>query len=1818
MRQICKRFLAVFLTVCILASLFPTALAADLVKENGLSITASGGKKTITVNAKPGGGDASQQGGAASNGTLTLTGVPATIGRDYEQAVTVTVENTSGQAVQYYLECENPYDDIYMNFVSSGSKDAPLTIQAGERQDVTLSVFAQNATKTSYTVKVTATVEDGKSVTMDLTFGCRAAAGSVSFTKGTVDSATLATTYTVTNIGTEKITDLTLSAAGEAADYVRISPSVENYEIVEGGTVEVKLIPDLGKMKANNKNVITGQLVASGGASAQADIFFDTNGQDITSMTMGQLALYQDGNPLYNLEMKEDSLSVKVTNGDQETDISSYVETKGPVNTAEKINDVLDVIIDETDATFNISYGSEYSYGENKSMSVNIQVSTKALSAAPLSLMQDKEYYTYNKDTGTLTYTETYYLSPEEYLGMLADSTHNVGSALSVQDWTGKAYELNNPDASAFEVKVMESIVDPDLWKSFGFEDVLPPIFDSDLVGELGQIGDCFSTAGDIVDTYTVWTNPTIDNTTKTYYTGLTITKNILRWGKSAVAASPLDGAGYIACLLGEFFVDCMLEDLETEMNSSALFYNIYGRQCTNASRVKSSFYIPDFGDNQVTIYETGRMYDGSPYGGNAGYAEDQFGGDHYIHNRDVRYDYILNGTKVGETKNNGLTEVSIAKLDGSALRPGTNTLVRDYNTNAGHYSVVADTEITILYPADTEISYIGKPEGLEDVRLLPDFAVYEENILPEAAIIGEATTVKVYVYNRGSRSGWTDISISDGATLLYSAENVKIDAFSDETVTFNWTPAAETTNLTVTLTNKSVGLAERKTDNNTATRAVKARSRQVPVIGSITPTEAVLEGSAVRFTVGISNIADVTSASFTVDGATQPSTLTALTADTAQAAVKVHGLAAGGHTVKASVMYKTGPDTEAAVEGAETTITIKAPSEIPFTIGADVIDSKFTIVRANDFRAVTVSNLTVATHTVICNADMTEHPENYYLVTVCQGGLILTPLNELNNKELSLTGGKDITIESGSEVQLGRVRLQKLNGKSFYLDVTPKDGVLTCVGVNSCQLSIGYSVAGMSLNANVSVADLTGSKTINLADYYQLYHINMPANQQYNENTYFYGSIYYKTALGTQRYYPSTNNGIVYDAAKNQLTVLVTSSSPAEDAELLLTVNGNTLYRLDLANGTDPITAEWNHYKVTYTCTQANTLSVSSTQLEVSENTTSLGGQLLYLPVGEYNFLVNYAADGKQCHHTSKFVIADQDVTEDLPGPAENPATATFTWPSTWSVDDAYLNYSVTDSSGKHWNAGIQVSIGEPVTLPAGEQNLNLTLYRHDGNTQIAYGTFELKVMLTEGANTNVAVADTYEGTANITNTSWYAGDYCNVEISDMKAQDGTELSYYYASHTKGYLNGTVTLTKQGNPSVEYTVPFTRSNLYNYTSTSISFLLPEDMEAGEYTYEVLLTTAQIASRQYTITFDANGGSGAMEAQTVDAGTEYTLPSCGFGAPSNSEFKAWKIYDVEYAQGAVYTVNQPTTVYAVWKDKTSGSDIGGNPDDSNPSYPPYYPYFPDYDNSYSSPSTPSYSVTPPSGTANGLITVNPKNASSGSTVTITAKPDDGYELDKLTVTDANGREVAVSNQGNGKYTFKMPASKVKIGASFKKISPTSNPFSDVAASDYFYDAVLWAVENEITNGISANTFAPNTVCNRAQMVTFLWRAAGSPEPVSYANPFSDVDLGAYYGKAVLWAIEQGITNGTSATAFDPTAVCNRAQMATFMFRFAKGRTTGTGTPFGDVEKGSYYEEAVQWAVENGITYGISTTTYGPAMDCTRGQIVSFLYRYFVG
>ena len=438
-----------------------------------------------------------------------------------------------------------------------------------------------------------------------------------------------------------------------------------------------------------------------------------------------------------------------------------------------------------------------------------------------------------------------------------------------------------------------------------------------------------------------------------------------------------------------------------------------------------------------------------------------------------------------------------------------------------------------------------------------------------------------------------------------------------------------------------------------------------------------------------------------------------------------------------------------------------------------------------------------------------------------------------------------------------------------------------------------------------------------------------------------------------------------------------------------------------------------------------------------------------------------------------------------------------------------------------------------------------------------------------------------------------------CEIKVTDIRTGDGT------------YLNCAVAVQYGGTATVKsgtYTAPYA-AYVYNSGGTI-------NIENGTFTGVVRAdattdTTAVINIKNGSFngeiqkgggpgseTISITGGTFSFDPSTKvkNNGTDYIVKRAGSEGAYTYTVLARSgltsgvyLTDPSGALASNYYVS--STANGVWTVSYSAPSSGGG----------------------SSSSSRRYDVSAPS-VKHGDVTVSPKSASKGDTVTITVKPDSGYELDTLTVKDASGSKIKVKDKGDGKFTFTMPASKVTVSAEFAEIETLD--FADVPTDAYYYEAVKWAAKKGITGGIGNGLFGPNQPCTRAQIVTFLWRAAGSPEPKTMSS-FADVSMDAYYAKAVAWAVENGITTGTGDGKFSPDATCTRAQSVTFLFR-AIGKLVDSKAEFSDVLADSYYANAVDWAVENGVTNGIGDGLFGPDNSCTRAQIVTFLYRAYQG
>ena len=389
-------------------------------------------------------------------------------------------------------------------------------------------------------------------------------------------------------------------------------------------------------------------------------------------------------------------------------------------------------------------------------------------------------------------------------------------------------------------------------------------------------------------------------------------------------------------------------------------------------------------------------------------------------------------------------------------------------------------------------------------------------------------------------------------------------------------------------------------------------------------------------------------------------------------------------------------------------------------------------------------------------------------------------------------------------------------------------------------------------------------------------------------------------------------------------------------------------------------------------------------------------------------------------------------------------------------------------------------------------------------------------------------------------------------------------------ASHAKAVVDTEITLT--ATPDKGYHFKEWEVMSGGVTIENNKFTMPDG------NVEVKAIFEKDAPTEFTITFDGNGGTPSVDSMTTIDQKLSSLPRAS--RRGSYRFLGWYLADgAEITTDTVFSAN--TIVYAHWTYTGGGGSSG-------------YSY---------------YTIKATAGTGGSISPSGSISVREGRDQTFTITPDKGYAVANVKI---DGKSIGAVKS----YTFENVSRTHTIEVIFMKANgnPQTGVFVDVATGSYYEDAVDWAVENGITQGTDDTHFAPDGICTRAQAVTFLWRAAGSPAPKTNTMPFTDVNAGSYYYDAVLWAVENGITKGTSDTTFSPNMICTRAQIVTFLWRSEKSPAAGTANPFADVKSTAYYAGAVLWAVKENITKGTTSTTFSPNADCTRAQIVTFLWR----
>ncbi len=1743
-----KRILSTLLCLVMLAVLIPHISFAEVNADENSDVLSIEAQYKDTVKLQKSVGTEEDY-----NGNLILTGGNFSVGRDYSQKCDVTVRNTSNTAIKYHLECVNNYDDISVNFVKEGSIDNPSVIQSGETQNIELSIFTQNAENVDYELPIYAYTDvltaapaptgDGEPTEKKadskttIYLRCNQPDWNVSLNMTSSDASTLSKTYSLRNNGAD-ISDVYVYTDGEVAEYTKYYPLISNYQLNSDDSVYFTLSPDLAKMKENNKSVISGNLVVKSGANKLTqEISFDTKGAEINSTTMGELGLVQDNNPYYKLALNDEAVKSTIKVGEENIAFEDVLGDK-KLNevTTEDINNIAKQIFNESvDYCFDISEEAELSYGIDGE-TIGISTRIYVTSGDYAETAADDDWYTFDPSTGVLTVTDTKRYNSKEYEQLAAEIMASVGKGIDIP---GTISEIVIPnDHTDFQVHVEKKFV-KEAWKT-ATEDI---DFIQDING-LNKGLKVYSTLSDVVKVGSVIENPNYDDATKAGYAGLKAAKNVLRWASVPLSAHPV---GFIAAMIGEYCIDQMISDLEDSMelrDGSAMYYDVYGSQCTNRGSVTADFYVPNFRSNDIELYETGRMFSGN---------------DHkYVNNYDTKYDYYLNKNKIGSSENNGLTEVNMLKLPIDSLKFGSlNQLTWDYNTNPGNHYVTTNSEITLIYPSDAEVSYIGSPESLEDVRLHPDFAVYTENVYADSdLVVGEANKLKFNVYNRGSQSGWVTISISDGGSEIYRQENVFMEAFSSKSIELDWTPTLDKNNIEVALENKTVGIEERKTDNNVAKKVIAAEKRTAPKIINIEPKQAFVDDE-ICVTANISSSKYVKDVRFYIDNVMCEGSVQSREADegSVQYYIVIPALSAGKHSIKAETEYFVNK-TDTALLDKTADIDISSENKITFGVDNTIVNPSFTVtmLSENGYEATKAEVLPAddGAYIITLKNDMIGNIDNCRLFLMCDGGFINIPISDLlsERKTLSLNNCKNLEFSLPPEKgKIKEISIEYVDNNSIDKDIRiPCNGPLKLSPASyDIDVQLEDDIGGISLY-DIDLTENDG--LIDLSNYIIRYEFELK-DEDLNSLNYINAHICYTDSgeMDFEKYYLNSkiNKEANTVSCSSTSRWLIKDLSNSDKAYLYLHLN-DTLYRVDIkANDIPRVLSKADLINVGFKMDDQSKPEIMSVSVLGSNGVSyTFNADNIYLPKDIYDISITYKHNSKQIAVKDKIDLSEADDKFDIELETENEAFVDVALDLPSIFDKVAVSDELSDFSNGTLSFE-QVLKSKMITLLEGNHKLSLTFLGSDNKCS---AIVKREIDVNRSVDNVIAIDTKYSGEINYLRSigsEVHFGDKdfsISLDTFTLKDKYNNILKSYYASKEESYLVGSAKFVSVSNPEEVYEVPISGRDLY-----SINGKLPN--VSGEFNVFVSLAAVGIEPEGLYINASAEQGgsispSGAIEVQEGE--------SAEFKIKADSGYKISDVLVDDVSVGAVKSykfenITEPHTIVAKFEVRQSTGGGGG--------------------------------WTKNSGLSTGAVT---PASPSPSAAAVSASP--------------------------------IPSAAVETT---QPITQSKQIFADVAPSDWFSSAVNDLYSKGVITGTTDTTFSPYDDTTRAAVITMLYRMSGSTE-LSDVSVFNDVESGMWYSNAVVWGTNNGIVSGNGDGGFAPNRAVTREELVKMIIAYVRYKNSenikvGDISGFADANSVSGWAlESMQAAYGSGIISGYpEDNTIRPQATATRAELAQVIW-----
>ena len=1378
------------------------------------------------------------------------------IDHDFAQYRTIGIKNNLAVPYEYYLTCENVPADLAMGFIKAGSELDPVLIDANATSEVELAIFAQNAKQRSYTFNVkayqvvngTSTLIDEAVINLSVTSGNL----TVDCTLTSDDPTTLAKTMTLRNIGDTNISDTTVSLNGEVANYVSFNPYIQNLPLAVNETVTFKMSPDLSKMKRNNIKLLTGNIVISGlGQTKEFPITFDVGNNEIIDTTLGELALINDGNPFVNLQIDETSITPDSNN------YSNQNEAQVAVN---------------YDLTCGIN-------GEETSPSrVVMNVSNEIDNTIP-----ENGVTTVTNENGKLVINYKGHLTQEQY-NLFMTSSNSQQSLLSLTNGISTlAAEPSIPPSQIPMPSNEEGLGISVIIEFAGFIEEVGSKETGEPSGVVNALSLAYTLPGIASDTWntlSVLSNPNIPINVRNQYAELQITKNFLT-GVAAfayllgplgavIAGIAVAGVNYGLSEYQNYLLDP--NDKGFLLNVLGFFFDIFGYQCTNVGSITSNFYPPSYvsaDKSKTSMYYTGRMY-----GKGGAWGED-------LIPYKTNYDYLLNGQKVTSDTNPGLGELSMTKIPTDYLNFGEkNTIVRDYDTYPGHDFFSTENEIIIMYPSDTEVSFVTNPENLPDVRLLPDFAVYPENIYfsEKNPIINVPTKIKFNYYNKGVQSGYYTLKVYVNNQLIKSIENDFLQYFSSKQLELDWTPTQANNEIRIELINKSIGLDERKTDNNIATKTITARQRVVPVISSVAPTGIV--GNIDALSAVVAGNDDVTNVQFYLNYALENGVVQkALLPDgNTKYWISISPLVAGNYTVEAYVYYKQAYGE--ALISSSSNFTVQNINPLDPT---NPIDDG---IRFNQYQTDITSYVNSSFYPSF-SLYKEGYPNNYLNTNDYLSKIIVTITQ--NDTIIQRNSTSDLSFNA-LKAGTAKVKLE-YNNQSIEFNVTIK----SAEEAPGCLINLQYP----SPNAGYLYMQILRKDSY--AGRWYIYGANA---QKISNNQYKFLFTSSDIVTNPQNYlYSFVDNGRLFYGKLNSTSVTVTDTGLKKLS--FKQVPGLTVTSISVAYDPD------------------------NDGVKTSVNVS--GTNIAYLPPGSYDVSVSFIKDNVIHSYISTLNIS-ADVEIDLSQEIETkPQTQslTFTWSSLFENKANGLSIYPNTSNGTTPSLNFySYSKGEKVYISEGQYNTSLYLI----NSNVSY-EFINNTSVPANSDKVINIGDTFTGTISYNNLSQPQISGNNLSFSALNCLDanGNELDYFYGRNGTAKVPCVFILTNINNPTDVIQIPFESENLHNMKIT-----LP-DVE-GSYTGKLLIYSGTVTQTQtYTITATAVVGGTTTGTNTYNENSLVTLTAT---ANAGYVFDGWYENNVKInGANATYQFNaianrtlearfvQSNTSYTVTFDTGNGSAI---------------------------------------------------------------------------------------------------------------------------------------------------------------------------------------------------------------------------------------------------------------------------------------------------